>query len=1009
VTQYAYDGRDRLVAMKAGVQSSEDHATHRPILYYQYDNLDEVTSVAQYDGDGVPLTNTAPSPTLLRGYSVNSYDDLGRVYRTQQFGVDQSTGAVFSNALTTNYFYGTRGYQIAEYDPGGLVTKDQYDGAGRLVVQAETDGAGGMGWNQAGTLNNDNVLTETLTTYDNNGNPTLVTTKDRFDTDAGTGPLGNVQTTPYVRAYYTAYYYDAADRLTATVDVGTNGGTIYTPPASPPASSATVHTTSYVYGLNGRLQELTDPRGVNSYTSYDMLGQVTQTIDAYTGGSPTASTNQTTNYTYDGNGDVATITAVMPTGTPSQTTKYVYGVTIAGGSGVNSNDLLATTEYPDPTTGNPSTSSSNEENYQYNALGDQTLFTDPNGTTHSYGYDVLGRPISDSVTTLGSGVDGTVRELTTAYDTGGRPYLFTSYSSPTGGTVVNQVENLYNELGQLTNQYQEHRGAVNASTTADVQYAYTDLANGANNSRPTSMTYPNGRVLDYVYNSGIDNSISRLSALADDNSGSPGTILEAETYLGLDTIVQRAHPESGVNLTYIQYSGDTKYNADGGDKYTGLDRFGRVIDQYWVNSNTGATADRYQYTYDRVDDVLVKNNLVDTALGELYRSNAATGGDSNTAYDPLQRMTTFQRGTLSSSGLNGSQLDTISSPSRTQSWSLDALGNQSSVTTNGSATTRTFNAQNQTTSVSSGTAPTYDHNGNTITDNGQTFVYDAWNRLVAVKSGSSTVASYLYDGQGWRIRETYGSSTNDLYYDSDWQVIEAQVNGTGTSNIASQYVWSPADINALVLRDSYSNGVRTTRLYALQDANDNVTSLVTTSGNVGERYMYDPYGNVSVMDQNWGSRSASVYGWIYLFQGDRLDGTTGWYGSRERDYTPAEGRWAERDPLGLNAGDRNIYEYLKSSPANGTDPLGEGWWGGNQDKNDPRCVALLQKIENIKKEIAKRTGELDEDALKLPSTCPGDDKKPSLSRKGHVKLLNLMKKYLAQAEAEYKWNCDCNY
>ena len=37
------------------------------------------------------------------------------------------------------------------------------------------------------------------------------------------------------------------------------------------------------------------------------------------------------------------------------------------------------------------------------------------------------------------------------------------------------------------------------------------------------MTYPNGRVVDYVYNAGLDNAISRLSALADDNGGTPGT------------------------------------------------------------------------------------------------------------------------------------------------------------------------------------------------------------------------------------------------------------------------------------------------------------------------------------------------------------------------------------------------------------------------------------------------------------------------------------------------------
>ena len=53
-----------------------------------------------------------------------------------------------------------------------------------------------------------------------------------------------------------------------------------------------------------------------------------------------------------------------------------------------------------------------------------------------------------------------------------------------------------------------------------------------NNSRLTQMTYPNGRVLDYNYNSGLDSSISRLSVIADDNGGSPGTTLEGYTLPG---------------------------------------------------------------------------------------------------------------------------------------------------------------------------------------------------------------------------------------------------------------------------------------------------------------------------------------------------------------------------------------------------------------------------------------------------------------------------------------------
>jgi YD repeat-containing protein len=53
VEQYSYDWRDRLVATKSGVEASEGTSVNRPIAYLVYDNLDQLTRVQRYDGDGV--------------------------------------------------------------------------------------------------------------------------------------------------------------------------------------------------------------------------------------------------------------------------------------------------------------------------------------------------------------------------------------------------------------------------------------------------------------------------------------------------------------------------------------------------------------------------------------------------------------------------------------------------------------------------------------------------------------------------------------------------------------------------------------------------------------------------------------------------------------------------------------------------------------------------------------------------------------------------------------------
>jgi RHS repeat-associated protein len=876
VTQYFYDWRDRLVALKQGVQASENDGTHRPILYYQLDNLGHVLTNQRYDGDGVTITSTngvpiPPSASLLRAQTTKEYDEQGRVYQTNVYSVDQSSGTVSANSLTTNTWYGHRGDLIKTSAPGGLVTKSLTDGAGRVTVVYQTDGAGDSTWNDASSVVNNNVLNETDTQYDADGNPILVIDKQRFDNETATGALGNPTTSPKARDYYTASYFDSANRLTDQVDVGTNGGTPYTRPSSVPADSPTVLVTHRAYNPAGLVQSVTDPRGIVTQNSYDLLGRTTQTVQDYTGGGPSNSSDQTTQYTYDGDGHVLTMTALLPGS--SETTQYTYGVTTAT-SGLNSNDLLASATYP-------SNGQNDTESYTYNALGEGTGYTDRNGTTHSYLFDVLGRQTSDQVTTLGSGVDGTIRRLDTAYDTGGRPYLFTSYADVAGTTIVDQVQRSYNGLGQLTSEAQSHSGAANGSTPS-VQYGYSFVATagGPNYSRPVSITYPNGRVINDNYGTGTDNTISRLTSISDSSA-----TLEAYTYLGLDTVVQRSHPQNGVNQTYITPGG----NGDGGDQYTGLDRFGRVVEQRWVNTNTNANTDDFQYSNDQDGNVLTRTNALNSSFNEQY------------AYDNLNRLTSFSRGS-----------------STTESWSLDVLGNWLSVTTNGTTQTRTANAQNQVTAISGATTPAYDNNGNTLQDDqNHSYVYDAWNRIVKVTAGSNT-ETFAYDALGRRIRTTLNSNpATDLYYSAAWQVVEEDVAGS----MSAQYVWSPVYVDAMVERDTSSGQ----RLYVQQDANWNVTALVDTSGNVQERYVYDPYGKPSILDPSWNARTSSLFSWLYLYQGGRYDLGSGFYNFRNRDLSPTLGRWMEQDPAGYAAGDNNLYGEEGDGPTSNLDPSGLGW------------------------------------------------------------------------------------
>src|SRR5262249_47603985 len=146
--------------------------------------------------------------------------------------------------------------------------------------------------------------------------------------------------------------------------------------------------------------------------------------------------------------------------------------------------------------------------------------------------------------------------------------------------------------------------------------------------------------------------------------------------------------------------------------------------------------------------------------------------------------------------------------------------------------TESVNQQNQITSISGQTTPVYDHNGNMTTDQtGKTLIVDAWNRLVQVKSGSTVLTSYGYDALNRRITENPGT-LRDIYFSNSWQTLEEDVTG----GMQDQYVWSHGYVDAMVERDTPSQ-----RLYVEQDADWNVTGLIDTSGNVQERYIYDPY------------------------------------------------------------------------------------------------------------------------------------------------------------------------
>jgi RHS repeat-associated protein len=406
--------------------------------------------------------------------------------------------------------------------------------------------------------------------------------------------------------------------------------------------------------------------------------------------------------------------------------------------------------------------------------------------------------------------------------------------------------------------------------------------------------------------------------------GSAGTVIEGYTYLGLNTIVQESHPQTGVDLTYISQSGDTSappaYAATGGDRYVGLDQFGRVDDQFYVNPTyVTSPTDRFQYSYDQDSNVLYKDvvEMGGTAatFSQLYHASAGLDSD---AFDGQDRMTSFEQGTLShTNASNGSGvLDTVATSTATQALTLDSLGNWdgSSVTGIGTTEARTFNAQNQITNNSGSTTPTYDNNGNvTEDDTGATYTYSAWDQLATTSAGYNWRFSYLPNGPQASMSTCCGSTVTTSYYSTDWQDLE----DVPPSGHESTYVWGLENQSELVERDDTSASVR---LYAQHDANMDITALVNTSGSVVERFSYTPSGIATVLSPSW-SATTDSYNWLFRWQGGRYNTTDGLYTFGYRNYSPTLGTWMQEDPTGYAAGP-NVYQAMLGAPIENTDPYG---------------------------------------------------------------------------------------
>jgi RHS repeat-associated protein len=103
--------------------------------------------------------------------------------------------------------------------------------------------------------------------------------------------------------------------------------------------------------------------------------------------------------------------------------------------------------------------------------------------------------------------------------------------------------------------------------------------------------------------------------------------------------------------------------------------------------------------------------------------------------------------------------------------------------------------------------------------------------------------------------------------------------------------------------------------WTLTDRLGSVRNVLDGSGNVKDTVRYDGFGNVI-------SESGSTYRGRYAWTGRDRDAETGYQYNHRRWYDPTTARWLAQDPLGFDAGDSNLYRYVRNTPTMFLDPNG---------------------------------------------------------------------------------------
>ena len=445
----------------------------------------------------------------------------------------------------------------------------------------------------------------------------------------------------------------------------------------------------------------------------------------------------------------------------------------------------------------------------------------------------------------------------------------------------------YDDAGRVLTDGQK----ITAASTTPYTVGYSYDADG----RPASFVYPDGTTVGYDYNNrGEPSSVT--------NGGPPPVATYARNLDGSIASMTRENGVSTVNSydnlgRLLGTSHGSPGVALGGEGYT-LDAMSRRTSR----TRPDGSVDTFGYD----------------AAGQVISGTYANNAQSQTfAYDPAGN--------------------------RTQYSNADS---QSAVLTNYAA-----NALNQYTAIqnpASSIAPTYNANGDLLTDGPRTYTWNGQSELTKVVStnGGTQTSTFTYDAFHRRVSRTDAQGATYFIHDG-WNVIE-EYKKVGTTVLASKrYTWGDdlsgskqgaGGVGGLLMAEellSSTNQPLSTSVSYLYhfDGNGNVILITDATGQKAAEYQYDAFGRTLSATGTYAQTNR------YRFSTKPVELGSGFYYYGYRFYDPENGRWPSRDLIEEEGG-ANLYEAVENAFTNSADYLGLVDPGFKKADTDPGYVEV---------------------------------------------------------------------